>query len=267
MARNAASTATTAGSADRHALYQRAVNAPEPCIDFIRDLYHDARGRWPRVLREDFCGTALLAVAWADRGPQHRSVGVDLDPEALAWARRHNLAASPAKDRVELVEADVLEDTPHRADIVCALNFSYYLLTTRRQLVTYFKRARRALLPGGMLVLDSLGGTEALADFCEERDCGDFTYIWAQSGFNPLDHTSECTISFAFPDGSRIEPAFAYRWRMWTMPEIRDCLAEAGFTRVRIFWETVDEHDAPVYVETTHEQNQEIWLTYVVASP
>jgi SAM-dependent methyltransferase len=258
---------TLADSADRHALYQQAVNAPESCIDFIRDIYHQTRGRHPRVLREDFCGTALLAAAWASHAPDHRAIGVDLDPEPLAWARRHNLAALPARRRVELVRADVLEDIPHRADVVCALNFSYYLLSTRRQLVTYFKRARRALLPGGLLVLDSLGGTEALCDFCEERDCGEFTYIWAQSGFNPLDHSSACTISFAFPDGSRLEPAFAYRWRMWTMPEIRDCLAEAGFPRVRIFWEHVDDDDNPAWIETVHEQNQEIWLTYVVASP
>lgn len=258
---------TLADSADRHALYQQAVNAPAACIDFLRATYHDARGRQARVLREDFCGTALLATMWAERSPEHRSVGVDLDPEALAWARRHNLAASPARERVELALADVLGDISHRADIVCALNFSYYLLTTRRKLVTYFKRVRRSLLPGGMLVLDSLGGTEALADFCEERDCGEFTYVWTQTGFNPLDHSSECTIGFVFPDGSRIDPAFAYRWRMWTMPEIRDCLAEAGFTRVRIFWEYVDDAGEAEYVEILREQNQEIWLTYLVAAP
>lgn len=258
---------TLAESADRHALYQQAVNAPASCIEFLRDVYHQARGRQPRVLREDFCGTALLATMWAERSPDNRSVGVDLDPEALAWARAHNLARSPACERVELIEGDVLEDIPQRADIVCALNFSYYLLTTRRQLVTYFKLARRALLPGGLLVLDSLGGTDALVDFSEERDCGDFTYLWTQTGFNPLDHTSTCAIGFAFPDGSRLDPAFAYRWRMWTMPEIRDCLAEAGFSRVRIFWEYVDEHDEPEYVEVVREENQEIFLTYLVAAP
>jgi SAM-dependent methyltransferase len=258
---------TLAAAADRHALYQQAVNAPDACIEFICDVYRDMRGRLPRVLREDFCGTALLAATWAARSPQCRALGVDLDPEALAWGARHNLADSPARKRVELICADVLGDIPQRAEVVCALNFSYYLLTTRRRLVTYFKRARRALLPGGIFVLDSLGGTEAMCDYAEERDCGDFTYIWAQSGFNPLDHSSECTISFAFPDGSRVEPAFAYRWRMWTMPEIRDCLAEAGFTRVRIFWEEVDDDDNPMYVETNQAENQEIWLTYLVAAP
>lgn len=264
---SSSSPSTLASAADRHDLYQQSVNAPDACIEFIRDVYRDMRGRQPRVLREDFCGTALLASTWAATSPQHRAIGVDLDHEALAWAARHNLGDPAVRGRVDLIRADVLEDIPKRADIVCALNFSYYLLSTRRRLVTYFKRARRALLPGGLFVLDSIGGTDAMSDFSEERDCGEFTYIWSQSGFNPLDHSSQCAISFAFPDGSRLEPAFAYRWRMWTMPEIRDCLAEAGFRHVRIFWEDVDDDDNPLYVETSQAENQEIWLTYLVATP
>lgn len=258
---------TQADAADRHDLYQQSVNAPDAILEFVRDVYRDMRGRQPRVLREDFCGTALLATTWAAQSPQHRAIGVDLDPEALAWGTRHNLAPSPARSRVELIRGDVLGDIPHRADVVCALNFSYNLLLTRRRLVTYFKRVRRAMLPGAVFVLDGIGGTEAMCDYAEERDCGDFTYIWKQAGFNPLDHNAECTISFAFPDGSRLEPAFSYRWRLWTMPELRDCLAEAGFTHVRIFWEDADDDDNPLYVETSQAENQEIWLTYLVATP
>jgi len=259
---------TLAERADRHALYQLAVNAPEDNLDFIQEVYREMRGRAPRTLKEDFCGTALMAVTWAQRSPHNRAVGVDFDAATLEWGRRNNLApAGPAvARRVELVEGDVLDPSPHRADVVCALNFSYYLLTTRRRLVSYFANARRCLRPGGLFVLDCIGGTEAVADFEEERDCGEFSYIWAQRGFNPLDHTSRCSISFAFPDGSRLEPAFAYSWRMWTMPEIRDCLEEAGFGQVRIFWEYTGEGGEAEYAEVASEQNQEIWLTYLVAS-
>lgn len=257
---------TLAERADRHALYQRAVNDPEANIDFIQATYAGMRGRAPRVLKEDFCGTALMAAAWAQRSPHNRAIGVDFDADTLEWGRRHNLGPALAR-RVQLVRGDVLEDSPHRADVVCALNFSYYLLTTRRQLVAYFANARKCLRKGGLLVLDCIGGTEAVADFQEVRDCGDFSYVWAQRGFNPLDHSSECSISFTFPDGSRLEPAFAYRWRMWTMPEIRDCLDEAGFTQIRIFWEYPTDDGGADYVETASEQNQEIWLTYLVAAP
>ncbi len=256
-----------AEQADRHALYQQAVNAPGAHIDFIRKVYRGMRKREPRVLKEDFCGTALMAATWAQRSPHNRAIGVDLDAEALAWGQRHNLELrGPAlARRVALVHGDVLEDRPHRADIVCALNFSYNLLLARHQLLAYFRGARRSLLPGGLFLLDCIGGTEAVIDFSEERGCQDFTYIWSQQDFNPLDHSARCSISFAFPDGSRIEPAFAYRWRLWTMPELRDCLAEAGFTGVRIFWEYSDDAGEARHVEIDREQNQEIWLAYVVA--
>lgn len=259
--------ASLADQADRHALYQRAVNAPVAHIDFIRKVYRSMRKREPRVLKEDFCGTALMASTWAQRSPHNRAIGVDLDADALAWGRQHNLERhGPAlARRVALVHADVLEDSSHRADIVCALNFSYNLLLARHQLLAYLRNARRSLLPDGLFLLDCIGGTEAVIDFAEERRCEEFTYIWSQQGFNPLDHSAQCSISFAFPDGSRIEPAFAYRWRLWTMPELRDCLAEAGFTGVRIFWEYSDDAGAARHVEIDREQNQEIWLAYVVA--
>jgi SAM-dependent methyltransferase len=256
-----------AEQADRHALYQQAVNAPATHIDFIRKVYRSMRKREPRVLKEDFCGTALMAATWAQRSPHNRAIGVDLDPDALAWGQRHNLELrGPAlARRVALVHADVLEDSSHRADIVCALNFSHNLLLARHQLLAYLANARRSLLPGGLFLLDCIGGTEAIIDFSEERRCHDFTYIWSQRGFNPLDHSAACSISFAFPDGSRLEPAFAYRWRLWSMPELRDALAEAGFTGVRIFWEYSDDAGDPRYLEVDREQNQEIWLAYVVA--
>jgi len=258
---------TLADQADRYALYQASVNAPGDNIDFIDRVYEERCGHRPRVLREDFCGTALLAVEWARRGQQRRSIGVDLDPEALAWGARHNLAAAGPRvaSRVQLVQADVLEDSEIRADVTCALNFSYFLLTARAQLVAYFRGVRRGLRPGGMLFLDCIGGTDAVADYREERDYGGFRYIWEQLEFNPLDHTARCSISFSFPDGSTLAPAFAYRWRVWTVPELRDCLEEAGFGAVRIFW----EHPADTgteYRETAREENQPIWLIYLVAA-
>lgn len=257
-----------ADRADRFALYQAAVNAPADNIEFVERVYSEMRGALPRVLREDFCGTALLATEWARRGPRRRAIGVDLDPEALAWGRRHNLgpAGPDIAARVQLVHADVREAGELRADVVCALNFSYFLLPGRQQLLAYFRAVRRSLRPRGLFVLDCIGGTEAVADYREEREYDDFTYVWEHREFNPLDHTARCSISFAFPDGSRIAPAFSYHWRVWTLPELRDLLDEAGFVGPRVFWEYTDDDGAASYREIRHEQNQEIWLTYLVAS-
>lgn len=258
-ARSTARALTLADRADRFALYQACVNSPDDDIAFVARVYAETRGAAPRVLKEDFCGTALLAAAWARRDPRRRAVGVDLDADALAWAARHNLSDGLAA-RVELVHADVLAPAHHRADIVCALNFSWFLLTERPLLLAYLRNARRTLRPGGLLFLDCFGGTEAHGDHGEERDLPGFRYLWRQRGFDPLRHTSRCTIAFAFPDGSRIDPAFDYRWRVWTLPELRDCLADAGFARARVFWD-----DDGGWRETAAQPNQPIWLAYVVA--
>lgn len=258
-----------ADAADRHALYQRAVNAPGATIAFLRRVFLATRGRAPRVLKEDFCGTALLAVAWARRSPLHRAIGIDRDDEPLAWGRRHNLGACRpgVARRVELVRADVLEDSPYRADLVCALNFSVCLLTTRARLLTYLRGARGCLEPGGLLVLDCAGGSDLAGDCRERRDCGDFTYVWTQERFNPLDHRVRCSIGFEFPDGSRLAGAFVYDWRVWSLPELRDCLHEAGFASVRVFWEYEGEGGEADVREVERERSQERWLTYVVAAP
>ncbi|NBP95018.1 MAG: class I SAM-dependent methyltransferase, partial [Gammaproteobacteria bacterium] len=45
---------------------------------------------------------------------------------------------------------------------------------------------------------------------------------------------------FKFPDRSKIERAFSYHWRLWTLPELRELLKEAGFKRVLVHWEGTD---------------------------
>ncbi|HEY8377639.1 MAG TPA: class I SAM-dependent methyltransferase [Nannocystis sp.] len=257
-----------ADRADRFDLYQKAVSCPADNIEFVERVYAEMRGTMPRVLREDFCGTAHLATEWARRGPRRRAIGVDLDPEALAWARRHNLAAAGSEiaARVRLVHADVRDTGELRADVVCALNFSYFLLPARQQLLAYFRAVRRSLRPRGLFVFDCIGGAEAIVDYREEREYDGFSYIWEHRRFNPLDHTARCTISFAFPDGSKIAPAFTYHWRLWTLPELRDLLAEAGFASPRVFWECTDDDGETCWRENAHDHSQAIWLTYLVAS-
>ena len=69
----------------------------------------------------------------------------------------------------------------------------------------------------------------------------EFTYIWQQEHFNPVDNGLRCSIHFAFSDGSRIERAFHYDWRLWTLPEIRELLLECGFSRVTTYWQGFDD--------------------------
>ncbi len=44
----------------------------------------------PLVLREDFCGTAMLSHEWVARDVERTAWGVDLDADVLAWADAHH---------------------------------------------------------------------------------------------------------------------------------------------------------------------------------
>ena len=117
--------------ADRHLLYQHAVQDVETEIDFVEQTWSELRQRPAVFLREDFCGTANTACEWVVRDDTHYAVGVDLDDEVLDWSRSHKLINLDEEqlERIELLNEDVLKTRPGLADIILAMNFSYYLLS------------------------------------------------------------------------------------------------------------------------------------------
>ena len=96
----------TAKTADPHALYQEAVQCPEVEVKFINRVFKKRFGRKPSVLREDFCGTAILCCEWVKARKANRAVGVDIDDSVLDWGRAHNIAAlgDDERERVTLVQ-------------------------------------------------------------------------------------------------------------------------------------------------------------------
>ncbi|MDX1569356.1 MAG: class I SAM-dependent methyltransferase [Xanthomonadales bacterium] len=263
---------TDARRADRHRLYQQAVQDPEAEMNFVEWTFEALRGRLIRSIREDFCGTAYSACEFVSRDPEHRAWAVDLDRDVLRWGRKHNVAglSKDARRRIELVKADVRAPGTPAVDAVLAMNFSYYLFDDRSAMRGYFESVRGSLGPDGLFFLDAYGGYEAHCDIEEPRECDGFTYIWEQADFNPIDQSMTCYIHFEFPDGSRLDRAFVYPWRLWVLPEIRELLLEAGFSRVRVYWEGTDEETGEgdgEFTETMVGTADAGWICYIVAEP
>jgi hypothetical protein len=262
-----------AATADRHRLYERAVQCAEAEVDFFDQRFRLLRGRPARRLREDFCGTAAVCCEWVNRHRQNRAVGIDIDADVLDWGWRHNLAKlSPgAARRVELRRGNVLEADPERYDIVAAMNFSYWLFRDRATLRQYFCQVRTALADDGVFFLDAYGGYDAFREILEEREIDDadgcFTYGWEQVSYNPISGEMTCHIHFSFADGSQLPRAFSYQWRLWTLPEIRELLAEAGFGRVVCYWQGWDaEGEADGIFEPTDRADADAgWICYISA--
>lgn len=256
----------TASSADKHVLYQKSVQDPDAEIAFIDRVFRQWRGRAPESLREDFCGTALLTATWVKQ-PKRWAVGVDIDPGVLAWAKEHNLGPiGEPGNRVQLLCQDVREPVSDRVDVVGAFNFSYWIFKTRDELRAYFAHVRKGLRPGGVFILDAYGGWESQEPMQEDRPIrGGFTYIWDQHLFDPISHRVLNYIHFHFRDGTKLERAFTYDWRYWTLPELKEVLEEAGFGDVRVYWDTSEDVNREAYRVRRSAANQPGWLAYIVA--
>jgi SAM-dependent methyltransferase len=259
--------------ADRHALYELSVQCAEGEVDFVDATFRRLRKRKAQVLREDFCGTANVCCEWVRRGRKRRAIGVDLDAEVLQWGRDNQLSglSSDQRSRVSLHNENVLDVVTERPDIVSAMNFSYWLLQDRENLKNYFKSVRKALKDDGIFFLDAYGGYDSHREIVEEREIDDggegFTYIWEQAAFNPITHTMACRIHFAFNDGSRMDDAFSYEWRLWSLPEIRDLLHEAGFRRTTVYWQGWDKDGEPDgdFKPATTADADAGWICYISA--
>lgn len=253
--------------ADRHELYQRSVQDPEAEITFFDMVYKKHRRRRALSFKEDFCGTAYLSTTWVKSHKKRTAIGIDLDQPTLDWGTEHHIAPSKAsvRDRITLINANVLDVKEPKVDMTCALNFSYCVFKTREELSRYCRVAYEGLADEGLFFCELFGGTEAIVDLKEYRELPGFTYVWEQAKYNPITNEILCHIHFEFPDGSKLKKAFTYDWRLWSIPEVRECLLEAGFSKVEIWWDPVEDDEKDDYYRVTEEEeNQEGWLVYIV---
>ncbi|GJL83651.1 MAG: hypothetical protein DHS20C01_32850 [marine bacterium B5-7] len=259
----------TAKTADKYELYQLSVQSVEPDIEFIRRVYKKQNGRPARHFREDFSGTGLLTCEWIKKGPKYTAEAFDIDPEPIAWGcARHFAELGENAERAVIHTADVRESSDKAPDVRCAQNFSYWIFKTRAEMIDYFKRVREDLAEDGVFVLDAHGGPESIEEREEETliEAG-FTYVWDQHWYSPVTNEAKLRIHFRFKDGSELKSAFTYDWRVWSIPEIRDILLEAGFSRVDVYWEGTDddgESGNGIYRKTRYGTNDPAWVTYIV---
>lgn len=65
-----------------------------------------------------------------------------------------------------------------------------------------------------------------------------------------------------------LKQVFSYEYRLWTLPEIREVLSEAGFSRAEVYWQGTDEETGEANGEFTPTEIGEPnagWIVYLVA--
>ena len=256
----------------KYALYELSVQSPDFHAEWFVDIYKGIRGRYPRHMREDFCGTFKLSCEWVKRNKNNTALGVDLDPEPLAYGRRTHLRelSQEQQSRLTIVNDNVLSITAPKVDVVLACNFSFYIFKDRGTLVRYLRGCLRSLRKDGIAILDLAGGPGMIEPMRERKklnspETGRFTYSWHQKSFDPITHDAQYAIHFDFPDGKKMHDAFTYDWRLWTLPEVRDAMIEAGFSKAKVYWETEHKGEGTgEYIASEHGDNAYAWVAYVV---
>ena len=259
----------TSRKADKHLLYQESVQAPADDAQFFARYYKKYTSQPLRIFREDFCGTAILSCEFVRRHRKNLAIGVDLDGATLEWAREHNVnQLSPSEQaRVTLIQANVLAVQEPKAELIAGLNFSYSVFKTREYLGRYVKNAFQSLAPGGLFVLDAWGGGQAQFLMKEKKRQKGFTYVWDQADFDPVTNEILCKIHFEFKDGTRMKNAFTYDWRLWTLPEMRELMDEAGFADIHVLWEGTDSETGDgngIFKRVERGGDEEAWIAYVI---
>lgn len=259
-----------ARTADRHVLYQRSVQAPADDAQFYSRRFKKYTGRNLRVFREDFCGTAVLSCHHVKLHKDNIAIGVDLHQPTLDWGVKHNvdkLLSEKQKKRLTLLNENVLEVHTPKVDAINALNFSYSVFKKRSELGAYLKNCYRSLKPGGVMFMDAWGGPDVMQQKTDKTKHKGFVYEWEQRDYDPISHDIICAIHFKFPDGSRMNDAFVYEWRLWTLAEIRELFEDAGFEDTHVLWEGTDHETGTgngVFRRRERGDMDEAWISIVV---
>jgi SAM-dependent methyltransferase len=257
---------------EKYRLYLASVQNPEADIQFINREYKALFGKAPKSLREDFCGTGLLACEWVQQDSTRTSFGIDLDMEPLSYGVVNHLSelSEEEQKRVKYINGNVMSTYDFKTDVVVAFNFSYYLFKKRSDLLKYFTSVRKHMKKDSIFLIDMFGGTETRQELEESVKHKNHTYYWDCSRYNPL--TSECMYYIHFKthsDGIKHEKVFQYDWRMWDAQELRDILTDAGFSKTNIYWEGVDKDGTGngKFKIANKAENCESWVTYICALP
>jgi len=257
----------------RYDLYEASVQDSQSEMDFLARVYQESFQAKANILREDFCATFRNACAWVQKDNLHKAIAIDVSQETLDYGKaRMTHLSQDEQERLKILCEDVHKVKTTKADIISVSNFSIGYLKSRVTLVQYLKHALTGVGKKGLVVFDLLGGQEMSVPQVDKRsfkmpDGQKIKYFWDHDSFNPITNEATFYIHYKIKGTPRFERVFEYHWRMWSISEIRDCMMEAGFDGVKVYWEEDDEETGEGSDHySMHEKAEDcpVWIAYVV---
>ena len=220
----------------------------------------------PKILGEDFAGTAALSHLWVERAGCS-AIAVDFDEETLTRRGEH--------ERITKHLSDVRE-VSDPCDLLFVGNFSIGYLHTRAELVEYLTHCHKRLeASGGVFVCDTYGGESAFTlggvHRAHPMPGGKLCrYTWEQHAADPTTGMVTNLIHFRVERAGviefELEDAFVYEWRLWSIPELRDAMVEAGFRETQVYAKLADavDDEGNAYVMPVEDGEEELEDSYIV---
>jgi len=246
---------------DKHDLYELCVQSPKDLVPLLRAVH----GSDPVTLGEDFSGTAALSHLWVERDGT-KAIAVDFHEEALHKRGEH--------ERISKHQCDVHE-IREPCDVLFVGNFSIGYLHTRDELVEYLRHVKSRLNPGGVFICDTYGGDTAYTlggvHRAHPMPGGKLCrYTWEQHEADPTTGMVTNLIHFRVERAGviefELEDAFVYEWRLWSIPELRDAMSDAGFVQTQVYTKLADALDADgnAYVLPVEDGQEELEESFIV---
>lgn len=255
---------------DKYFYYKASVQGPEDDIKFFAKTYQSIYKKPAHIFCEDFCGTFWTGLNWVQAHPKNKAIVIDISAEPLNYGKKHHLPELDSKDRtrIKVLQKSVLDSNLPKSEIIAVNNFSYYVFKERLNLLKYFKNARLRLKKQGLFIIDTFGGSACLEPNEESVQHKGFTYYWDQQSFDPITNYGKFYIHFKRNGEAKREKVFSYDWRVWSsLPELRDILLEAGFSKVHTYWEKSDKKGWGTGEFNKIKKTDEIcetWIAYFV---
>lgn len=253
----------------KYKLYEACVQDPAWQMHELPRFHKKFTGRSPLSMREDFCGTGKISAEWVKKSSKHKAMGLDLDPEPLAYGEKMHRAglSENAKKRLKLVRQNVLKPTREKFDVIGAHNFSFFTFHERCDLLRYAKSAFESLNSRGTFFLEMAGGSgfiepDRTVEKIQVSGVGRVHYAWEQHQYDPIEKNCDYSIHFKLPGEKWLTDAFTYHWRLWEIREVRETLKQAGFQKTAVLWPK--DETMTRYEEKEHAPDAAVWLAYVV---
>lgn len=254
---------------DKYKLYRESVQSPKDDVKFFSKVYKTLNKKPARIFREDFSGTFSISTEWVKAHSQNKAIAVDNDSQPLQYGKKNYLSKlkEHQKKKVSVLKSSVLKPRLPKADIISVSNFSYFTFKERKTLLKYFKNVYSQLPKKGLFIIDAFGGSECQEGSDESVKHKSFTYYWEQEDFDPIQNQAIFHIHFKRNGEPKRKKVFSYDWRLWSLPELKDVLKDAGFREVEVYWEGSDKNGdgSGIFKKASSGEACACWIAHIIS--